>query len=171
MTEQTKGVEATVVPAPAQSEVDLAKELEDTRTALAKKTEDAENYKRGMLKAKGKLPADSEDEETGENMEDKIRRIAREEAANTEIAQLRAKEAAQVAAIVKRNKELELALKNRGQVSSPSGAGSNQEKPEGKVDDYLSNDQIAFFKSKGWDDKKIEAYKKNARNPGVQTPK
>lgn len=170
MTIEQKGVEAPIVTAPAQSEVDLAKDLEETRAALAKKSEEADNYKRGMLKAKGKLPADPVDEDTGETMEEKMRRIAREEQINSEKAQLQAKEKATVDAILKRNKELEVALKNRGQVMSPSGSGSNQEKPEVRTDDYLSADQISALKAKGWDDKKIEAFKKNAKNPQLSQP-
>ncbi len=162
MSESNNGVKEAVVAAPTQQEVDFAKELEETRAALAKKTEESNNYKKGMLKAKGKLPADDGDDE-GETMEEKIRRIAREEATNSEIAQLQAKEKSTADAAVKRIKELELALKNRGQISTASGAGSNQDKPEVKTDDYLSEDQITALKAKGWDDKKIEEFKKNAR--------
>lgn len=163
MNEDNKGVETKTVVAPTQSEVDLAKELEETRAALAKKTADADNYKKGMLIAKGKLPVESQDGEADETMDDKIRRIAREEAANSEIAQLQLKEKETTDKILKRNRELELALKNRGQISDTSSQGSNQDKPEGKTDNYLSNDQLAALKAKGWDDKKIEAFKKNAQ--------
>jgi hypothetical protein len=40
-----------------------------------------------------------------------------------------------------------------------------------KTDNYLSADQITALKAKGWDDKKIEAFKKNVKNPGFQSPK
>ncbi len=162
MTEEIKVVETKTENATTQQEVDLAKELEDTRAALAKKTQDAENYKRGMLKAKGKLPADeSMDDDSGETMEDKIRRIAREEQANSEVAQLQAKEKAQVDAILKRNKELTTALQNRGQITNTSAGGSNEDKPEVKTDSYFSKEQIAHFKKQGKSDAWIETAKKN----------
>lgn len=163
MSEETKGVEVSVEIAPTQPEVDLAAELESTRQQLQKKTEIAENYRRGMLKAKGKLPAEESisEDESGETMDDKIRRIAREEQAQSEIVQLQAKEKATMDAILKRNKELETALKNRGQITSGTGQGSNQDRPGVTTDSYLSNEQIAYFKKQGKSDEWIETAKKN----------
>ncbi len=61
---------------------------------------------------------------------------------------------------LERNKELETAIKNRTGISnSDSGTGS------GTVftpkDGVLTDEKLAMLKSKGWDDKKIEMYKKN----------
>lgn len=162
MPEEQKVVETKTETATTQQEVDLAKELEETRQQLAKKTEVAENYKRGMLKAKGKIPGDDQmDDGQPEDMEEKMRRIAREEQANSEVAQLQAKEKAQLDAILKRNKELELALRNRGQITNTSAGGSNEDKPEVKTDSYFSPEQIAGFKKQGKSDAWIETVKKN----------
>lgn len=163
MSEEIKGVEETVQIAPAAQEVDLAKELEETRLALIKKTEIAENYRKGMLKAKGKLPEESLDSDNSETMEETMRRIAREEATNSEIYQLQAKEKATLDAILKRNKELEVALKNRGQITQTSAGGSNEDRPEVKTDSYFSTEQIAYFKKQGKTDEWIEKAKSNMK--------
>ncbi len=71
--------------------------------------------------------------------------------------------------MAKKIKETSLALKNRAQISG-SGQGSNQEKAEPQSDRTLSNDQLNVLRSKGWDDKKIEEFKKNLTKVG-QMPK
>jgi len=164
MTEENKGVETKVEAAPAQQEVDYEAILAQKDAELAKVRGERENYKKGLLKAKGKLPDEEDsDDPSVETTENKMRRIAREELLSTREVQLQAEKDEALKAVLKRNKELEVALKNRGQITSPSGAGSNQEKPEGKTDNYLSNEQISNLKARGWDDKKIEAFKENAR--------
>jgi hypothetical protein len=94
-------------------------------------------------------------------METIIERKVSEKLLSTREVQLQAEKDTALKALIKQNKELQLALKNRGQISSPSGAGSNQDRPEGKVDNYFSNEQIASLKAKGYDDKKIEILKQN----------
>jgi uncharacterized protein with von Willebrand factor type A (vWA) domain len=90
----------------------------------------------------------------------------------TKEAQLHAEKDDIIKKTLKRNKELELALKNRTGITSTSGQGSNQEKPEGKADNFFSNEQLASLKAKGYSDKKIEALKKNMQNaPSMPTSK
>ncbi len=59
---------------------------------------------------------------------------------------------------MKENKEAKLALANK--TGTPSSIGSHT---ESKVvgDTLVTPEQIAAFKARGWDDKKIERYKKN----------
>ena len=156
------GTATETVVTPTTTEVDSETLLAQKDAEIAKITEERENYRKGMLKAKGKLPEESElDDSAPEGMEALIDRKVQEKFLSTKEAQLQAEKDALIKATMKRNKELELALKNRGQITSTSGQGSNQDRPEGKVDNILSNDQINSLKAKGWDDKKIESFKKN----------
>ncbi len=121
-----------------------------------------------MLKAKGKLP--EEEESSDSDLDTLIERKVQEKFLSTKEAQLQSEKDAAYTAIIKRNKELEVALKNRGQITSTSAAGSNQDKPEVKTDSYFSKDQINALKAKGWDDKKIEEAKQNMLK-GPQLPR
>jgi hypothetical protein len=174
-TVETK-VETAVTPpetvvAPSATEVDYEAVIADKDAELAQVRTERENYRKGMLKAKGKLPEEEElDSSTPEGMESLVDRKVQEKFLSTKEAQLQSEKDAALKAVLKRNKELEVALRNRGQITSVSGQGSNQEKPEGKIDNYLSNEQVNALKAKGWDDKKIEAFKKNAQK-GTQVPK
>jgi len=64
-------------------------------------------------------------------------------------------------AIQKKQSEMATALKNRAGLGA-SGLGSSTEGQQ-VSDNVLSTDQLADLKSKGWDDKKIERFKKNLR--------
>lgn len=165
-TVETKVEEAVTQPetvaAPSATEVDYEALLAEKDAKIAKVTANMENYKKGLLQAKGKIPASThlDDDET-EDMETLVDRKVTEKLLATESAQLQAEKEAILKAALKRNKELEIALKNRGQITSNSADGSNQDKPEGKKDNYFSNDQISALRAKGYDDKKIELLKKN----------
>lgn len=163
MNDENKGVEEVTEIAPTQTnEVNYEALLAEKDAELAKVQQEKENYKKGLLKAKGKLPEDYQtDNDDSETMEAVIDRKVQEKFLNTKEAQLQAEKEMALKAVLKRNKELELALKNRGQISFATGEGSNQDKPEGKKDNYFSNDQIAALRAKGYDDKKIETLKVN----------
>lgn len=64
-------------------------------------------------------------------------------------------------AILKKQSELATALQNRAGLGA-SGLGSSTE-GQTVSDNILSTDQLADLKAKGWDDKKIERFKKNLR--------
>ena len=154
----------TVVTQPS-TEVDYEAVLAQKDAELAKVNQEKENYRKGLLKAKGKLPEDNQsDADEPEEQETVMRRIVREEMLSTKEAQLQAEKDQALKAVLKRNKELETALKNRTDITSVSGQGSNQEKPEGKKDNFFSNEQLANLKAKGYSDAKIESLKKNMQN-------
>lgn len=156
-------------PIPA-SEVDYEAELTKVNAELVKTREEKENYRKGLLKAKGKLPGDTDlDDSDPEELETLVDRKVNERFLSTKEAQLQAAKDAIIEGQSRRLKELEVALKNRGQITSTSAAGSNQDKPEVKTDSYFSPEQIQSLKAKGWDDKKIEEAKKNMQK-GVQVP-
>lgn len=160
MSEENKGVETPVEVAPAQQEVDYEAKIASLDAELAKERTEKENYRRGMLKAKGKLP-EEDTNNLPEDWREEARRIALEVNSSSRETRLQAERDDLMKAALKRNKELELALKNRGQITSVSAPGSNQERPEVKTDSYFSPEQVQSLKAKGWDDKKIEAAKKN----------
>lgn len=182
MNEENKVVEKKIEAATAQSEVVAtppATEVVDYEALLKKKDEELaqiktekENYRKGMLKAKGKLPEEEEmDSSTPEGLEALVDRKVQEKMLSTKEIQFQSEKDEAIRAVIRRNKELEVALKNRGQVTSPAGIGSNQEKQqEGKVDNYFSNDQLNALRAKGFDEKKIEELKKNMSKV-AQSPK
>ncbi len=151
-------------------EVDYEAELTKANDKISKISEERDNYRRGMLKAKGKLPEEDDNSSNGEDIDAKIDRVVKERLLAESEARAQAEKDALVLSLAKRNKELTLALKNKGQASSSSGIGSNQEQPEGKTDNLISNDQVNALKARGWDDKKIEEFKKNIVRVN-QTPK
>ena len=171
MNEEKKGVETKTENAPVQqetvatqtaTEVDYEAIIAAKDAEIAKVAAEKENYKKGLLKAKGKLPEDDQsDTDSLEDMETIIDRKVTEKLLSTKEAQLQAERDNALKAVLKRNKELELALKNRGQITSASGSGSNQDKPEVRTDNYFSPEQISALKAKGFDDKKIETLKNN----------
>jgi len=158
---ETAATQPEVVVTPTATEVDYEALLATKDAEIAKVREEKDNYRRGMLKAKGKLPEEDDSSSNDEDIDAKIDRKVQERLLATKEAQFSAEKDALIMAMAKKTKELTLALKNRGQVTSPSGAGSNQEQPEGKKDNVLSNEQILALKARGFDDKKIEEFKKN----------
>ena len=139
---------------------DYAAILAEKEAELAKVQEEKENYRKGLLKAKGKIIDDYQPDTDTESEDERIARIVDERLLSTKEAQISLERQAALDAVIKRNKELELALKNRSQIQSTSG-GSNEDKPEIKTDNFFSEAQIKFFKDKGWSDEKIETAKKN----------
>ena len=158
---EVAGTSTETVVTPTTTEVDYEAVLKQKDDELAQVKRDKENYRKGMLKAKGKLPDDSLDNEESEDAESMTRRIVQETLLSTKEAQLQAEKDIALKAVLKRNKELEIALKNRGQITSTSAQGSNQERTEIKTDNYFSPEQLQALRAKGYDDKKIEELKKN----------
>lgn len=159
---ETAVAQPEVVTTPTVTEVDYEALLSQKDAEIAKVREEKDNYRKGLLQAKGKLPEDTEiDTQNPEQLEALIDRKVNERILSTKEAQLQAEKDSALKAVLKRNKELELALKNRGQITSTSAQGSNQDKLEVKTDSYFSTEQINDLKKRGWDDKKIEAAKQN----------
>lgn len=159
--------EKSETPPTNQTEVDYEAENAKLDDELKKTREERDNYRRGLLKAKGKLP-DEETDTPPENWREEARQIAREEYLATKEADIQKQKDALTAKQAKELKELRLALKNRTQITTASAQGSNEDKPEVKVESVLSKDQISSLKSRGWSDAKIESYKANLKM-GVQT--
>lgn len=143
------GVESpgTVAPqTPTSAEVDLAAELEAVRT-------ERDNYKKGMLKSKGKLP---EDEENQENLDEVIARKVQEALNSTRDADLEAREKAAIEKILKENRELKLATQNRSQIGAGAGQGASIESQPSTTDTFFSAEQLAEFKKRKLDPEKVK---------------
>lgn len=160
MTEETKVVDGSQVATPevvadttTSSEVDYPALIAQKDAEIAKIREERENYKKGMLVAKGKLPDDgsADDDETAE---ERTRRIVQEELLTSKEAQLLAERKDAESKLMKENAELRLALKNQN-VSTSSGSstareteGATEQTPASK---FFSEAQLADLKKRGLD--------------------
>jgi hypothetical protein len=145
------------------SDESLKKDLEEEYNKLiaenAKLSKERDNYKKGMLLAKGKI-VENDEEHTSLPLEEQIEKIVQEKLLATQEAQNLMKQKELVERALKENKELKLALANRKQVDN-SSVGTGSSEPIPVKDNFLSPAQINDLKSKGWDDKKIELFRKN----------
>lgn len=111
----------------------------------AKTAEERDNYKEGMLKAKGKLKSTDTEEEVGE-------------------AQAKSEDSSELVGVVKellkRNQEIVTAVVNKSQVATTGQGGSSETKVD-VGDNLLSAAQLKDLKARGWDDTKIARLKEN----------
>lgn len=117
----------------------------DRETKLAA---ERDNYKEGMLKAKGKLKskdgAGDEDDDGASGTKDETSPVL----ADT------------VKQLLKRNAELVTAVVGRSQIAT-SGQGTGSDTKVEVGDNLLSTSQVADLKARGWDDVKIARFKQN----------
>jgi hypothetical protein len=147
--------EAVKAPeSPAAEVIDYEKEFSESLATIAKLQSDNENYKKGILRAKGKLPPEDEDIE--------------ENPASVKIAEELVEQNKQILAmnekLVRDTKELRIALQNKAQISNTTPGTGSDPAPFKAPDNLVSPQQLTYFKSRGWSDTKIEAYKKNLLN-------
>lgn len=142
----------------APEPTELEKKLAVQDELLVKLAAERDNYKKGMLKAKGKLKDDITDEE--ETVEDKVDRLVKEALLDTQFTDAQRQKDQLIKDALARNKELETALKNRSQIS-PAEAGSGSDSKFVVKDNVLSEEKLKQLKAMKWDDKKIELYKQN----------
>lgn len=152
-----EGTEGAATQENEGSSIDFEAELAKKDALIDQLTKDKNNYKKGLLKAKGKLPEEEEDEE---DIDAKIERKVQERMIDSQLTQAQKEKDDLYKKGLTRIKELETAIKNRSQISTAdAGSGSSIKiTPKDKV---LSEDKIKYFKSLGWNDQKIELYKKN----------
>lgn len=135
-----------------------ALEAEKARIAAEK-----ENYRRGMLKAKGKS---YEDDNQDLPEEDKLRSIVREELLNTQELKNAKQNEDLVKSLLKKTQEMATALKNRTQMT-PSGGSSAGESAPSK-DHFWSAQQLADLKARNLDPDKVKQnVLKNRERAGV----
>lgn len=156
-TTQSAAPENPVKTEPSAGEVDYEAVVSNLLDENKKLSTERENYRRGLLKAKGKLQ--EEEEEPKEDLEALVDRKVRETLVESQWGQSQKKLEEMTRAMAKENKELKLALVNKASLKTTSqGSGSGNVEVQ---DRFFSQDQINSLKAKGYDDKKIELLKQN----------
>ena len=143
----------------SEMQEDLLAVLEAKDAELAKVREERENYKKGMLKAKGKI---EEDDDSEEDLDAKIERKLAEKLLSSKEAEILKEKDSLLKKALLRTKELETALKNRTQINS-TGMGESSESSVKVSDNVLSPEQERTLRSKGWNDDKIARFKENLK--------
>lgn len=195
-----QGVEETGAGAPdAQGDIDYAAEYAALMEENARIARDRDNYRDGLLAAKGKQGDDgSSGQDDSETVAGVVQRELQKiiptlqssfasESINSIISELssdpaeqklirhhfentvtpngslrdrleNAKLIANRKSILKSQKEMKVAIQNRSQVTNASqGGGGTPEPTKDKGDGYFSPEQLAHFKRRGLDPKKVKA--------------
>jgi len=142
-----------------QPEAAGADELEMVSVLLdnLKKVEaERDNYRKGMLKAKGKI---SEPEDVEEDLDAKLDRKLEERFAANKVLQAQAALEEKIRQQAKELKEAKLALANRSQLKS--SASISGDATVDVPDNILSPAQLDELKAAKWSDSKIALLKKN----------
>lgn len=152
--EETTATEADAGAIAPQGTVQELPAEADIAAKVAKLEEEKDNYRKAYLKEAEKnktAPDPTEDE--------RIARVVEEKLAQLRIADINKEQDTLLKQALKENKELKLAQLNK-QTGPITSVGTHSES-SAVQDTAITQEQLAFFKSKGWDDKKIEAYKRN----------
>lgn len=153
----------TPAPAAVPAQDDLAAKLAEKEAELKKLAEERDNYKNGLLKAKGKLteePSGNDDPQLSE--EERMRKIVREEMMATQEAKLLAEKEAILQQALKENREMKIALGSKqGIKTSGDGAPSDNKVA---TPQYFSDEQINDLKARGFDEAKIKKLVENMQN-------
>ncbi len=116
-----------------------------------------ENYRQAYLKEVEKNKnAKNEGIEIDED--EKMYRVAQRALSESRLAEIAREQDTIIKKALKENKELKLAQLNKKEPSA--GMGTHSEGTAVK-DTLVTPEQMAAFKTRGWDDKKIERYKQN----------
>ena len=151
MAEETKPVEEKVDGAGSQPEKDLADILLETNEELGKMRDERNNYKTGLLKAKGKL---SDEDLEAEN--ERIRSIARDEYLKTREGDLEKKKDDLIKQLAAENKELRQTNKSKaGVTGTVTGAGTSTDITP-PSNSPLDAQLVAKLKARGWSDEMVK---------------
>ncbi len=168
MNKDQKGTETNAATIPPQGEVktvitsteiDPEAKVTALEAEKARLIEERNNYKNAYLKEKGKQRGDSNDDDEEEDDDERIRRIARTTLADSRLAEIAREQDVIIKQALKENKELRLAQANKSN-GTPTAVGSHTE-TQSVRDTSITQQQLEYFKSKGWSDKDIERYKQN----------
>ncbi len=142
---ETKATVAPVAPTLAEHEALIAE--------LAKAKEERENYRRGMLAAKGKPVKDPVDEES--DLDTLVQQKVVQALEAEKEALVNKKYEAVVETLMLKNKEYALALQNKANMPNAS-AGTGQV-DKAVSDNFFSAEQLADLKKRGLDPEKVKA--------------
>lgn len=156
MDEENKVVEKEVIDATDNQipKVDEWEEKYKTLQAEKDKIEaEKENYRKGLLKAKGYLPNDIQTDDTTPGIEEVVKKVISETLLDEKSRTSKEEERKLVESLIQENKklkELNVSLANRSQIgSTASSSGSKMESPEKKHG--WTDEQEKSLKSKGID--------------------
>jgi len=157
MNEQDKVVEGETVDATNSQipETDNWEEKYKTLQAENDKLEaEKENYRKGLLKAKGYLPNDVQTDDTTPDIEEVVKKVISETLLDEKSRTSKEEERKLVESIIQENKrlkELNVSLANRSQISSATSSSGSGSKADSDT------------KKHGWTDEQ----EKNLRNKGI----
>jgi len=122
---------------------------------------DRDNYRKGMLAAKGKIETEDLDLSDPTQLASYVKKQVDEQLNASKYDQSREELTNYAKELARKNKELALALQNRtGMTSTGQGSGASSKTS------YFSEDQLAEFKKRGWSDEKIKLAETNMRKSG-----
>jgi hypothetical protein len=137
---------------PASVDIDYEKEFNALLEENAKLASDRDNYKAGMLAAKGKLPAalNTEDLDLDTLIETKVK----DTLLRTKEFQNEQAKKDLINKVIRENKELKLALGNKDGISRVAAGGGSG--PEEKPVSAWTPEQIAYFQKRGLSPDKVK---------------
>jgi hypothetical protein len=133
---------------PLESDaIDYEKEYFALLEKESKTAADRDNYKQGLLAAKGKIPATVDIDTDPSDIDALIEKKVQATLLRTKEFQIQQSKDDLVKKIIAENKELKLALNNKDGISTVS-PGSNVSKPP-VVKQQWSKEQLEYFKKRG----------------------
>ena len=150
------------VKSVASEQSDYEKILAEKDAKIAKLSSDNENYKKGIKKwqrlAKEEDSYVEQSPLENEELQSLIDQKVKEAISASQLAEAVKERDEFISKMAKENSELKVALKNRP--GSPTGSGTNTEKPEVKTE-FFTKEQLDELKARGVDPQKvIENYRK-----------
>lgn len=154
MPEKEKSVDQNTENAGAQPvvEKDVTDLLLENDAELQKVRVEKENYRKGMLKAKGKMS-----EEDMQAEEERVRAIARDEYLKSREGQLVKEKDDLLKKVIAENKELRQANRSKAGVTPQAAGGGSSQEITPPQNSPLSADLVSKLKNeRGWTDEMIK---------------
>lgn len=154
--DQNAGVETTNENAPDINDIDYESELAKKDAVIEKLSKERDNYKEGLLIAKGKKQSVDADEDTELSFEEIAERTVNQRLLKVEEDKVQKEKDDLIKQMAKDLKEAKLALKNKiGIATTGAGTGGNQDQEKGSPE-FWSPEQLAVIKKKGLDPEKVK---------------
>jgi hypothetical protein len=156
---QTSKNEQEELKAPVSSEQENYESvLQEKDSKISKLQSDLENYRKGMLKYKGMVreqeePTSNFETFSQDEIDNRIEEKVKEVLLSSQIAQAVEEKNELIKKMARELSETKIALKNKP-TSTSTASGTNQDKPEVRVD-YFTPEQLAELKKKGVDPNKV----------------
>ncbi len=148
--------------ASAAQQDDLAAQIIAKDAEIKKIAEERDNYKAGLLKAKGKNGSEpADDDHQPDDLDSKIQKAVQETLYSEKEKRLQAEKDALFQQALKENREMKVALGNKQGISTTGDGGSSDTKTT--TPQFFSDEQIRDLKARGWDDAKIKKAAENMR--------